>query len=85
MHVPDFNNHLVMKWRLEGKEGILVAGGRNSWCNLLGSSYPRGVGVDRFDTIYVVDSNNHQVIRWLNIVEQGSIIIDDNGKGDQSN
>ena len=62
VYVSDSNNHHVMKWNKDAKEGIVVAGGRgqrkrfNTVCLVL-----NGLFVDTSSTIYVVDSWNDRV------------------------
>ena len=61
VYVSDWNNHRVVKWNKDAKEGIVVAGGRGEGNALTQLSYPQGLLVDTSGTIYVVDAWNDPV------------------------
>ncbi|CAF4321325.1 unnamed protein product, partial [Adineta steineri] len=75
----------VMKWMEGAKEGIVVAGGQGKGNNLTQLSSPYGVIVDQFDTVYIVDCGNHQIVRWPNGATEGNIVVGGNGCGDKTN
>ncbi|CAF1150247.1 unnamed protein product [Adineta steineri] len=80
VYVSDVNNHRVMKWRKDAKEGRTVAGG-----SLQQLSLPEGVIVDDLGQIYVVDCMNNRIMRWCEGKEEGEIVVGGNGKGSRSN
>ena len=79
------DNHRVMKWNKDAKEGIVVAGGQGQGSALTQLSYPNGLFVDTSSTIYVADSYNHRVIRWPKGAQQGTVIVGGNGEGNAPN
>ncbi|CAF1361440.1 unnamed protein product [Adineta steineri] len=79
VYVSDQENHRVMKWRKDAKEGTIVAGG-----NRTRLSYAQGVIVDHLGQIYVADYLNHRVMRWCEGKEEGEIVVGGNGEGNQS-
>ncbi|CAF1127538.1 unnamed protein product [Rotaria sordida] len=71
---------------MEGaKQGIVVAGGQGKGNELTQLSYPQGVIVDQLGTVYVADSDNDRIMRWPKGATQGSVIVGENGEGEQSN
>ena len=75
VYVSDNNNHRVMKWTENAKEGIVVTGGRRKENELTQLSFPTGVFVDSFGTVYVADCSNQRVMRWCKGATQGDVII----------
>ncbi|CAF4579729.1 unnamed protein product [Rotaria magnacalcarata] len=74
-----------MKWTIDAKEGIVVAGGQgvgNAWTQLY---YPNGLFVDALSTLYVADSWNHRVMRWTQGAKKGTVIVGENGRGEGAN
>ncbi|CAF4342199.1 unnamed protein product [Rotaria sordida] len=67
------------------KEGIIVAGGQGEGNSLAQLSYPEGVIADEWGHVYVADSYNHRIIRWLKASKEGRIIVGGNGKGEKPN
>ncbi len=62
-----------------------MTGGQGSGNNFTKFSHARGVIVDLLGKVYVVDYSNHRLIRWYNVVIQGSVAIGGNGQGTQPN
>jgi sugar lactone lactonase YvrE len=62
-----------MKWKEGATQGIVVASRLK---------HPRGVVVDQLENVYVVDLDNHRLMRWLNGAKQGIVIagVEDSGK-----
>ncbi len=85
LYVSDMNNHRVMKWVKDAKEGIVVAGGNGEGNSLSQFSGPTGVIVDQLGQIYVTDFDNHRVMRWCQGAKEGTIVVGGNGEGQQSN
>jgi sugar lactone lactonase YvrE len=85
LYVADSDNHRVMKWMKDAKEGIIVAGGNGSGDSLRQLSNPQGVIVDELGQIYVADECNNRVMRWCKEAKEGTIVVGGNGCGQQSN
>ncbi|CAF1274257.1 unnamed protein product [Adineta steineri] len=47
-------------------------------------SRPSGVFVDAQETVYVADTQNHRIMRWLQGATNGTLIVGGNGKGSAS-
>lgn len=73
IYTSDRSNHRVMKWTSDGKEGIIVAGGRGNSRAQLAS--PHGIFVDSAGTLYVADAGNHRIVRWPKGASEGSIVV----------
>jgi DNA-binding beta-propeller fold protein YncE len=67
------------------KEGIVVAGGHRQGNSLTQLSSPLGIIVDQLGTLYVADSQNHRVMRWLKEGREGSVVVGGYGAGRQPN
>ena len=46
---------------------------------------PQGVIVDHLGSVYIVDGDHHQILRWYKDTTQGSIMVGGNAKGEQAN
>ncbi|CAF1380018.1 unnamed protein product [Rotaria sordida] len=57
------------------REGIIVAGGQGNGNGLHQLSQPNGIVVDELGSIYVCDTNNNRIMRWLQGAKEGSTII----------
>ncbi|CAF4819828.1 unnamed protein product, partial [Rotaria magnacalcarata] len=55
VYVSDWNNHRVMKWNIDAKEGIVVAGGQGVGNARTQLYYPNELFVDALSTLYVAD------------------------------
>ncbi len=58
-YISDSNNHRVIKWMRDSKEGIVVAVGNGHGNNLRQLSHPKGIIVDQWGQMYVADYDNH--------------------------
>ncbi|CAF3210586.1 unnamed protein product [Rotaria sp. Silwood2] len=65
-----------MKWEKNAKEGIVMAGGQGPGDSLTQLSSPRGIFIDHFGTLYVVEAGNNRVTRW----PQGTVIVGKDAK-----
>ena len=81
VYVTDYNNHRVMKWMKDAKEGTVVAGGQGQGNSLSQLNCPQGVIVDHFDNVYVADTWNNRIMCWSPGSEKGSIVVGGNGEG----
>lgn len=80
LYISDSENHRVMKWNKDAKEGIIVAGdqGGRTGNSLAQLSYPQGLYVDTFGALYVADTNNHRVMCWQQGAAQGTVVLGEN-------
>lgn len=68
VHVADRMNNRIQKWSKDATKGVTVAGLRNTTSGADASSLndPYGVYVDdQADVVYVSDSFNNRIQRWL--------------------
>ncbi|UJR17623.1 hypothetical protein I4U23_004519 [Adineta vaga] len=76
LYVADFVNQCVRRWAPGSKQGVIVAGGNNIGTDLNQFNYPSAVIVDNDENqIYVSDSINARVVRWVIGQKQGEIIV----------
>ncbi len=85
LYATDQNNHRVMKWKKNAKEGIVVAGGNSKGKSLRQLSSPEGIIVDQLGQIYVADFDNNRVMRWCDGEEEGTIVVGGNERGQEPN
>ncbi|CAF1056663.1 unnamed protein product [Adineta steineri] len=77
--------HRIVKIIEGNDEPILVAGQSDkSGDDFDKFDEPSGVYVDEQETIYVADSRNHRVMRWLKDATNGTLIAGGNGQGSSS-
>ena len=60
-----------------------IAGGNGRRDQLTQLAHPQGVTVDQFDQIYIADCWNHRVMRWCEGEKEGTIVVGDNGLGQE--
>ncbi|CAF4113824.1 unnamed protein product, partial [Rotaria magnacalcarata] len=66
IYVADYYNHRIQQWYPGAATGITVAGQTGvagSWSYLL--YYPTAVIYDQYNYLYIVDSSNNRVQRWV--------------------
>ncbi|CAF1308046.1 unnamed protein product [Rotaria magnacalcarata] len=95
LYVSDTEKHEVRRYRLSdnngtlvaggngqgAKEGIVVAGGQGEGSALAQLKYPEGLFVDTLGTLYVADTGNNRVMRWIQgDKKQGAVIVGGNGE-----
>ncbi|CAF1056683.1 unnamed protein product [Adineta steineri] len=74
--------HRIVKIIEGNDEPILVAGQSDkSGDDFDKFDEPSGVYVDEQETIYVADSGNHRIMRWLRDATNGTLIAGGNGRG----
>ena len=85
LFVADLENHAVKRWRKDeigkGKEGRIVAGGNGLGIKLNQLNSPTYIFIDREETIYVSDSGNNRVMKWLKGANEGIIVAGGRGEG----
>ncbi|CAF3754419.1 unnamed protein product [Adineta steineri] len=79
VYVSDKDNHRVMKWRKDAKEGRIVAGGNDQGKNLNQLSSSDGVIVESLGQIYIIDWGITRVMRWCEGKEEGNLYVADWG------
>ena len=85
LFVSDVNEHAVKRWRKgeigRKREGIIVAGGNGRGNKLNQLNNPTHIFVDREETIYVSDKENHRVMKWYKGASEGIIVAGGQGQG----
>jgi hypothetical protein len=83
LFVSDYSYHRVTKWIQNSVYGVLIAGTGNgvSGSNLTQLSGPRGVWVDGNENLFVVDSGNHRVVKWVANATSGVLVAGGLGQG----
>ena len=76
LFVSDWRNHAVKRWRKGeiGQEGTIVAGGNGTGNQLNQLHTPSHIFIDREETVYVADRDNHRVMKWLKDANEGIIV-----------
>ncbi|CAF1532872.1 unnamed protein product [Adineta ricciae] len=89
LYVSDIEENEVRKWNLEkikeNPQGILVAGGNEEGNQLNQLNSPSYMFVDKDQSIYISDSSNHRVMKWLKDAREGIIVAGGNGEGNNLN
>jgi hypothetical protein len=67
------------------QNAITVAGADRGGHHLYQLSYPSGLYVDDNDTVYIADSKNNRIIKWVCCVQSGHVVAGGNGVGNRSN
>ena len=65
VYVIDNENHRLMCWSLESKEGRIVVGGNGKGKGPNQLSHPIGLSFDVENNLYVVDSGNDRIQRFF--------------------
>ncbi|CAF0821123.1 unnamed protein product [Adineta steineri] len=74
--ITDFNNHRIVQWKYNAKEGKIIAGGNGKGRRIDQLNRPTDVIADQQNnSIIVADQWNRRVIQWSNQNQQ--ILIDD--------
>ena len=83
LFVSDLDKHGVKRWR-KGEneaEGTVVAGGHGKGNSLTQLNWPSFLFIDREETVYVSDRDNHRVMKWLKGAKEGIIVAGGQGQG----
>ena len=83
LFVSDYEKHEVRRWRKDeiGEQGTIVAGGNGEGGQLNQLSWPTFLFIDREETVYVSDSDNHRVMKWLKGAREGIVVAGGQGQG----
>ncbi|CAF0927009.1 unnamed protein product [Adineta steineri] len=69
--IVDYNNHRIVVWKCNAKEGQLIAGGNGQGNRMNQLNNPLDVIVDQQNhSIIIADFENSRVIQWLNQKQQ---------------
>ena len=89
LFVSDWENHSVKRWRKDeigkGGEGTLVAGGNGRGNKLNQLTGPGYIFIDREESVYVSDRDNHRVMKWLKDASEGIIFAGGQDQGNSLN
>jgi len=82
MICTDQNNHRVVRWMPNGKEGICIAGGQGPGDNLNQLNFPRGVYADtKTREMFICDTDNNRVVKWKWNAREGQVVAGGFGAG----
>ncbi|CAF1514498.1 unnamed protein product [Adineta steineri] len=83
LYISDRVKNEVRRWKIGqyNNAGIVVAGG-NEKGNQLNQLYgPTFIFVDEYQSIYVSDSGNHRVMKWIKDAKEETVVAGGNGEG----
>ncbi|CAF1105651.1 unnamed protein product [Adineta steineri] len=83
LYVSDTEKNEVRRWKMGeyNNEGIVVAGENYTGNQLNLLDYPTFIFVDKDQSVYVSDQNNHRVMKWRKDAKEGIIVAGGNGEG----
>ncbi|CAF0844815.1 unnamed protein product [Adineta steineri] len=83
LYVSDYKKHEVRRWKMGeyNNEGIVVAGGNGKGDQLSQLHNPTFIFVDEDQSVYVLDQNNHRVMKWRKDAKEGTVVAGGNGQG----
>jgi len=80
LYVTDRDNDEVRRYRMGESQGIVVAGGNERGNRLEQLNWPSHIFVDRKHSVFVSDSENHRVMKWIE-GKQGIVVAGGQGQG----
>ncbi|CAF4894089.1 unnamed protein product, partial [Rotaria sp. Silwood1] len=81
LYISDTVKHEVKRYRIDDKNGTVVAGGHDKGDGLNQLNMPTYVFVDRQQAVYVSDSENHRVMKWDKDAKEGVVVAGGQGEG----
>lgn len=82
LYVSDYLKNEVRQWEIGiSNRSILVAGGNGDGNNLAQLRLPGSMFIDKDYSVYVVDTSNHRVMKWMKNATQGIIVAGGNNRG----
>ncbi len=83
LYVSDHEDNDVSQWEIGAEEegGIIVAGGNKRGNQLNQLNFPTRFFVDEDYSVYVSDSHNHRVMKWMKDANEGIIVAGGQGQG----
>ncbi|CAF0941761.1 unnamed protein product [Adineta steineri] len=87
LYVSDWKKNKVRRWKMGeyNNEGTIVAGGNERGNQLSQLNSPGFIFVDEDQSVYVSDSNNHRVMKWIKDAKEGIVVAGGNGEGGNLN
>ena len=88
IYVTSHHQHRVLKYTLSGDNyelNAVVAGGNGQGSNLNQLNYPSNIYLDDSDNLYVVDSQNHRIVKWAPGAIEAVVVAGGNGEGNSLN
>ena len=79
--LANLSSTIHTKWE---QNGVTVAGGKGKGHAMNQLSSPYGVYVDRDETVYIADQNNHRVVAWERDSTGSRIVAGTNGEGNDN-
>ncbi|CAF0829191.1 unnamed protein product [Didymodactylos carnosus] len=74
LYVSDTGKHQVQRYRIDGTNGKLVAGGNGRGVGLDQFNYPTHLLVDEQQNVYVADVWNQRVMQWSKDASTGTVV-----------
>ncbi|CAF0763011.1 unnamed protein product [Rotaria sp. Silwood1] len=81
LYISDEEKNEVRRYKIEDKNGTIVAGGNGQGDGLNQLSSPTYLFVDRQRAVYVSDYRNHRVMKWNNGATEGIVVAGGQGSG----
>ena len=82
LYVSDYKKDEVRRYEQNGdSNGIVVAGGHGRGAHLNQLGCPTYLFVDEHSTLYVSDSFNNRVVKWMKGAKEGIVVAGGNGDG----
>ncbi|CAF0905175.1 unnamed protein product [Adineta steineri] len=82
LYVSDWEKHEVSQWEIGANNRSTLVAGKNKAGNHSGQLWmPMLLFVDMNYSVYVVDQNNHRVMKWMKNATTGIIVAGGNGAG----
>ncbi|CAF3936512.1 unnamed protein product [Adineta steineri] len=83
LYVSDCMKDEVRRWKMGeyNNEGIVVVGGNGKGDQLNQLDFPTFMFVDDDQSVYVLDRQNHRVMKWKKDAKEGTIVVGGNGEG----
>jgi len=82
LYVSDVKKNEVRRWKIgEKTNGIIVAGGNGNGNNFNQLNHPTYLFVDKDYSVYVLDANNHRVMKWMKDAKEGIVVAGGQGQG----
>jgi sugar lactone lactonase YvrE len=81
LYVSDWKKNEVRRWKIEERNGTIVAGGNGKGNNLNQLDRPTYLFVDQEHSVYVSDTRNHRVMKWMKGAKEGIVVAGGQGDG----
>lgn len=79
--VVDRNSHAIKRYRINGTEETIIAGGNGIGTGLHQLNQPRFIWLDQNYTLYISDYGNHRIMQWANGAKEGVLLAGSQGPG----